>query len=165
MAIGRGTQNYTCDANNATAAPVAFGAKATLYNASCIAGLYPDVLNSLPEVALQFNITDAAEMAPSNLIVSGHHFFISMTTPFFDLNTATMQLGEAPCAKNASITAPAGSPKGREGEGAVTWLKLTTKAGATGNLQEVFRVQTAGGSAPATCAGMPAAFEVQYAAQ
>lgn len=165
VAIGRGTQNYTCDADNATAVPAAIGAKATLYNASCIAALYPDVLDALPEVALQFNITDAPELAPSNLLVSGVHYFVTTTTPFFDLDTANGQLGEAQCKKNASLSAPPDAPKGREGEAAVTWLKLTTKPGATGGLQEVFRLQTAGGSAPATCAGMPASFEVQYAAQ
>lgn len=45
------------------------------------------------------------------------------------------------------------------------WLKLTARSGATGNLEEVYRVNTAGGNPPATCAGMPATFEVQYAAE
>jgi len=165
VAIGRGTQNYTCDTKNATAIPVANGALATLYNASCIAGVYPDLLNTLPRVALQFNLTDAPKMAPSNLVVSGVHYFPNPTTPFFNLDTAASKLGQANCAKNASVSAPADAPKGQKGEAAVPWLKLTTKTGATGDLQEVYRLETAGGSAPATCAGMPATFEVQYSAQ
>ena len=78
-----------------------------------------------------------------------------------------MNLGFAPCAKNNSVFAPAGAPVGQgdQGHGAVAWLKLITRSGATGNLEEVYRVNTAGGSPPATCAGMPAAFEVQYAAE
>ncbi len=57
VAIGRGVQNYTCDLANATAVPVSIGAVATLFNASCVAGTYPDLLNMLPRVALQFNLT------------------------------------------------------------------------------------------------------------
>lgn len=78
-----------------------------------------------------------------------------------------MKLGVAPCQKNSSVPAPAGAPIGQDnkGLGAVPWLKLTTRDGATGDLQEVYRVNTAGGSAPAKCEGMPAAFEIQYSAE
>jgi len=169
VAIGRGIQNYTCSQTNATAAPVSIGAVATLYNASCVASTYPDLLTVLPNVALQFNLTsyDQATLSPSYLAISGHHFFSNTTTPTFDLNTAAMDLGVAPCAKNSSVPAPTGSPVGQggQGHGSVTWLKLITRDGATGNLEEVYRVNTAGGNPPATCAGMPATFEVQYAAE
>jgi hypothetical protein len=78
-----------------------------------------------------------------------------------------MQLGQAPCAKNASTPAPVGAVKGQGevGYGAVPWLKLITKNGSTGGLEEVYRLNTAGGQPPTTCTGMPAAFEVQYAAE
>jgi len=169
VAIGRGTQNYSCSTTNSSAAPVAIGAVATLYNASCVASTYPTLLNLLPSVALTFNLTstDQESLSPSNLVISGHHFFTTTTTPFFNLDTDEMELGEAPCAKNASTPAPAGANVGQGGigNGAVAWLKLNTKDGATGNLQEVYRVNTAGGSPPTTCAGMPATFEVQYAAE
>jgi hypothetical protein len=39
------------------------------------------------------------------------------------------------------------------------------KSGSYGDLQEIYRVNTAGGNPPATCAGMPATFEVEYAAE
>jgi hypothetical protein len=104
-------------------------------------------------------------MAPSNLVVSGIHYFVTATTPFFNLDTTTAKLGQAQCSKNATVSAPADAPKGQGGEAAVPWLKLVTKTGATGDLQEIYRLETAGGSAPATCAGMAAAFEVQYSAQ
>jgi hypothetical protein len=167
IAIGRGTQNYTCDVTNSTAVPAAAGAVATLFNASCVAATYPDLLAILPRVSMQFNLTsdESPRMGPSNLAISGKHFFTNGTTPFFNLDTPAQQLGEAPCAKNSSIPAPADSPKGQKGEPAVAWLKLLTRAGATGGLQEVYRLGTAGGSPPATCAGMPATFEVQYAAE
>lgn len=168
VAIGRGTQNYTCG-TNATAAPVAAGALATLYNATCIAATYPDLLASLPNVALQFKLPEQNRPLPppSNLAISGHHYFTNATTPLFDLDSTSSKLGIAPCAKNSSTPAPANASKGQnnQGFGAVAWLKLLTIDGATGNLQEVYRVNTAGGQPPATCAGINGAFEVQYAAE
>ncbi|KAH8595801.1 malate dehydrogenase-like protein [Bisporella sp. PMI_857] len=168
VAIGRGTQNYTCGAN-ATAAPTALGAVATLYNASCLASAYPDLLESIPNLALQFNLPPSpAPLTPSNLIISGHHYFPTNTLPLFDLTTTTQKLGVAPCAKNSSTPAPAGASVGQGGKGlgAVDWLKLVTKDAATNPLQEVYRVNTAGGKAPATCAGITdTSFEVQYATE
>jgi hypothetical protein len=166
IAIGRGTQNYTCDTTNATAIPVANGAVATLFNASCVGAAYPDLLTILPKMAMQFNLTNDEDhrMGPSNLAISGKHFFTNGTTPFFSLVTDAQNVGEAGCAKNSSIPAPTGAPIGQKGEPAVAWLKLLTRPGATGELQEVYRLDTAGGSAPASCAGMPAHFEVQYSA-
>ena len=144
---------------------MAIGALATLYNASCVASTYPDLLAALPNVALQFNLTsnDQKALSPSNLAISGHHYFSNTTTPDFDLNSGGLSLGFAPCLKNNTVAAPAGAPVGQGGQGygAVAWLKLLTRDGATGNLEEVYRVNTAGGSPPATCAGMPATFEAR----
>ncbi|KAI1313139.1 hypothetical protein F5Y03DRAFT_338156 [Xylaria venustula] len=170
VAVGRGTQNYTCDATNASAAPTQIGAVATLFNASCVAASYPDLLHSLPKLALQFDLPFDAKsynqkMGPTQLLVSGHHFFKNTTTPFFDLDTTRSEIGEIPCSKLNSTAAPSDAPKGLEGETAVPWLLLGANSDATGGLQEVYRVQTAGGSAPATCQGMPASFQVQYAAE
>jgi hypothetical protein len=132
-----------------------------------VASIYPDLLNLLPELALQFQLTESEspQMGPTNLVISGKHYFTNSTTPFFNLDTLAQGLGEAPCAKNATSPAPSDAPTGLQGEPAVAWLKLVTRAGATGDLREVYRVETAGGSAPATCSGQPATFEVQYAAQ
>lgn len=178
VAIGRGTQNYTCDTTDESSAPSAVGAVATLFNASCIASTYPDLLNMLPRVALAFNLSESSDyltnllpastantLAPGNYVISGHHYFTNTTTPFFNLDTTNGELGEAPCAKSATADAPADAPTGQQGEKAVPWLKLQAREGATGRLEEVYRLETAGGSAPSTCAGMPAAFEVQYSAQ
>jgi hypothetical protein len=104
---------------------------------------------------------------PFDLVVTGFHYFIDKITPFFTLDTSSIQLGHAACTKNASMPAPAGSPvgQGNVGFGAVPWLQLLTKTGATGNLVEVYRVNTAGGSPPANCSRYPAQFEVQYASE
>jgi hypothetical protein len=148
---------------------VSIGAVATLFNASCTAATYPDVLAIMPNVALQFNLTDAnqATLQPLGMEITGHHFFLDSKTPFFTLDTTAMQLGQAPCSKNATVAAPAGAPMGQGGVGygSVAWLQLLTKSGATGNLMEVYRLNTAGGNPPPTCSNMPATFSVQYSAE
>ncbi|KAF7879321.1 hypothetical protein EAF04_000517 [Stromatinia cepivora] len=171
VAIGRGTQNYTCG-TNATAAPTAVGAVATLFNASCIASTYPDLLSILPNVALQFDLNLASSstqnLNPADLMMSGHHFFTNSSTPFFDLNTKNWQLGRGGFAKTDGLAAPVDASVGQnnKGYGAVAWLKLTARDGATGDLQEVYRVNTAGGNPPTTCKdNLGSSFDVQYAAE
>lgn len=125
-------------------------------------------MNSLPGFALQFDLgSNPAAPNPANIEVSGHHFFTDAGVPFFNLDTTTQQIGTLPCAKKGSSNAPANAIKGQgnKGDGAVAWLKLTAIDGATGDLESVYRVNTAGGNPPKTCKGMPALFEVQYAAE
>ncbi|KAK1833353.1 hypothetical protein QBC39DRAFT_50161 [Podospora conica] len=172
IAIGRGTQNYTCA--NETTAPSAAGAVAVLYNASCLVATYPDLGHSLGKAALAFNLTNSdihqaqlsQKLAPSNLIISGIHFFPKGDTPYFNMNLEPLaHVGEIPAAKDAALPAPPDAPTGQHGEAAVAWLKLKARAGATEGLREVFRVETVGGSAPASCKGMPPKFAVQYSTQ
>ncbi|KAL7930588.1 hypothetical protein V8C35DRAFT_312392 [Trichoderma chlorosporum] len=175
VAVGRGTQNYTCDASKPDSAPTAVGAMATLFNVSCMASISQDLLQAVPNMAVNFDLaapagpptpagTPAGPLGPMTLPVSGHHFFLDSTTPFFNLDTPTMDLGTVPCAKNGSAPAPATAAQGPQGSTAVPWLKLTAKAGATGNIKEVYRINTAGGNPPATCQGQPANIQVQYSA-
>ncbi|KAI2643310.1 hypothetical protein GGS21DRAFT_8928 [Xylaria nigripes] len=169
VAIGRGTQNYTCDAGNKTAAPTAVGAVATLFNASCIASAYPEILNILPSVALHFALPYSAStnemLGPTNMLVSGKHYFTDPTTPFFNVDMGPEPVGETSCTKLNSTDAPSSAHRGLQGDLAVPWLYLGAKSDATGGLRDVYRVNTVGGSAPATCEGMPASFEMQYAAE
>ncbi|KAL7806122.1 hypothetical protein V8C44DRAFT_339669 [Trichoderma aethiopicum] len=167
VAVGRGTQNYTCDTSKPDAAPVATGAMATLFNVSYVACASADLLQKVPNMAVNFNFDAAAAggpLGPMKLDVSGHHYFLDSTTPFFNLDTPALDMGTVPCAKNSSIAAPSSSAPGPGGEAAVPWLKLTAKQGATGSIKEVYRINTAGGSAPATCQGQAASFQVQYSA-
>jgi len=169
VAIGRGVQNYTCANNSASATPAPVGAIASLYNASCVAANYGDILTMLPPLALQFPVPSASSnLQPSNMDQVGEHFFETTTTPVFNLNAnPDSQLGVAVCAKQANSTAPATADKGVNGvgNGAVAWLYLTTTTATTGNIKSVYRLNTAGGSPPKTCSGMPASFSVDYAAE
>ncbi|KAI9889894.1 MAG: hypothetical protein M1814_004729 [Vezdaea aestivalis] len=163
VVLGRGTQNYSCPVGNATAAPLATGAIATLYNASCTAANYPDLLAVMPKLSLQFtNPTGDKPLQPANLFYAGEHYFRDATTPAFELH----QFGCAFVGKNASTPAPsdAQAGPGGKGYGAVPWLKLSAKAGGSG-AKEIYRVNTAGGSPPPTCQGMSSSFTVEYAAE
>ncbi|KEZ43429.1 hypothetical protein SAPIO_CDS4607 [Scedosporium apiospermum] len=162
IAIGRGTQNYTCDPMNTTAVPAAVGAKATLFDATRFAVACPQLLDSLSGVALGFLRADEIPTSPA---VLGLHIFLDRETPFFALETPFTHLGKVLCAGDSSTPAPKDAPKGFNGEPAVAWLKLRAKNGTTGNIREVYRLQTAGGSALETRKGMSATFERQYAAQ
>ncbi|KOS17251.1 hypothetical protein ESCO_006386 [Escovopsis weberi] len=166
VAVGRGTQNYTCDASNPTAAPQPIGAMATLFNVSCVAAMWPTLVEAMPLMAVAMDLSTTKTAGAGFAPMSGVHYFTDLTTPYFDLDTPSMAIGEAPCAKNSSTAAP-GLPLGGMGHwkgSAVPWLKLTTKDGATGNIKEVYRVNTVGGTPPSSCEGQPASVEVQYSA-
>lgn len=159
------TQNYTCADSTANSAPVAIGAVANLYNATCIAANYPDLLEMLPNVAYKIALptNEYAKFPPANIELMGHHFFYNSTVPEFNLDTTeTKQYGIAMTNKIDQIDAPSNATKGKYG--AVTWLYLKTVAGTVGNYKAVYRVETASGSAPTTCEGMSSAFEIDYAA-
>jgi hypothetical protein len=141
-------QNYTCASNSADVKPVAIGALAHLYNASCLASAYPDLLSLLPDLALQYPLPNpgikgadsdnAATLLssytnapPADVALSGHHFF-DAKTPVFELNSnpsgPDTHLGLIQCKANKNSTAPAGSCPGVgwQGDGAVAWLFLNT---------------------------------------
>lgn len=189
VAVGRGTQvcqssvmvyghhtdfykNYTCSSPSAPPTPI--GAVAGLYNASCLAGNFPSVLATIPGAALSIPAPSGnSALFPANLQLSGRHYFYDATTPTFNLHTTLTNYGIYYAKRVANTTAPAGSPKGPDGAAAVPWLKLavetppvpTSAEDTAGNVKEIYRVNTAGGSAPATCQGRPASFQVQYAAE
>ncbi|KAI7539452.1 hypothetical protein KC331_g9746 [Hortaea werneckii] len=168
VAIGRGTQNYTCDLQNATAVPKPVGAVATLFNVSCMAADIPELMEKLPSIALNLPVPSADNtLSPAYQDMSGHHYFVDDTTPFFNMDTDLHQYGTGAFQKANASAAPGSAPKGQygSGDGSVAWLKLDAKDTTTGQtFQEVYRTNTAGGSPPEMCTGMQEAFEVQYSA-
>lgn len=137
IAIGRGTQNYTCSSSNSSIIPVATGAAATLFDASCFASQSMTLLHELPAMIEQVPLGSLAFMAmilgqvtnTTNLII-GEHYFNAAGDPFFDLKltgTDTWMNG----AKNASATAPirVATPADANGKNDVAWLRLVSTAG------------------------------------
>ncbi|KAF2466385.1 uncharacterized protein BDR25DRAFT_268889 [Lindgomyces ingoldianus] len=159
VAIGRGTQNYTCPSNATSSAPIQVGAKAQLFNVTCSAVRAPAVLADVTTMALSYTVP-TSELAEHML--SGHHEFTSEGIPLFYLNTDLHQYGQVQAKKNASSPAPANAAPGPNGLGSVPWLRLNA---VTGDYKEVYRLNTAGGQAPKTCDGITGDFTVEYAAE
>ncbi|KAI9694772.1 MAG: hypothetical protein M1822_000388 [Bathelium mastoideum] len=163
IALGVGTQNYSCEEtpNWANSTPATIGARANLYDVTQLFTTNPERIGNITEQAL------LANDGLNNTLI-GEHFFTyvgSTLTPTFDLD------GHAPAyflsaVKADSETAPKAAYEGMDGEGAVPWLLLTSdSSGLTEGLSEVYRVETAGGAQPATCADKDGPFEVPYSAE
>ncbi|THC88742.1 hypothetical protein EYZ11_011806 [Aspergillus tanneri] len=163
VAVGRGTQNYSCASSTSDSAPEAVGAVARLYNATCIAASYPDMMEILPGIVYKMQLPDseAGPLPPANIDLLGHHYFKG-PTPVFNLDTPSTRRGIAYTKKVAGIDAPSGAIKG--GNGAVAWLYLSAINGTVGRYRSVYRVDTAAGQPPKTCKDVPSEFTVQYAA-
>ncbi|KAI9833646.1 MAG: hypothetical protein M1819_003599 [Sarea resinae] len=164
VALGRGTQNYTCA--NSSATPTSVGALATLFNASALAAADLPLLDETVAASVYF--PDPSHPCTSFTLppaltsaIAGHHYFAADGTPTFDLGSFGFLRGM----KIADSPAPANAPNSPNGAGAVDWLALTAKTGSFG-VSEVYRVETAGGKAPASCAGVgKAGVQVEYAAE
>ncbi|EXJ95096.1 hypothetical protein A1O1_00215 [Capronia coronata CBS 617.96] len=167
VAIGRGVQNYTCA--NSTATPAAVGAIAKFYNASCVASDYPDLLDLIPTVALSYPVPSGADspLEPSDLGLSSHHFFSNTTTPVFSFDVSSgPQLGRVTAQKTNDSVAPSNAPVGvnGQGNGAVPWLYLKSRSTTVGDIKAIYRLSTAGGSPPPSCADQPSTISVDYSA-
>jgi hypothetical protein len=169
-------QNYTCSSSSVSATPAAVGAVASLFNASCVAANFPDILSFLPSLALQLpypdplgDPMDVQRLQLRDLDFSGYHYFITNMTPVFNLSSSqpSQNLGFVVAQKVASSNAPVNATKGPNdiGDGAVAWLYLATTEDTVGPVKGIFRLNTAGGMPPKTCQGLPPAFSVPYAAE
>ncbi|KAL8827552.1 MAG: hypothetical protein Q9170_006971 [Blastenia crenularia] len=173
VAIGRGTQNYTCDIAHPATSPVAVGASATLYNTTCLACIAPIALQTIPSSALLMPTPEENKVLfPAQAYTSGHHYFSDLTTPTFNLHTSKTNFGIQFSKLLSKVPVPDSMQQlGQDQAKAVPWLKLTSANAPEGlasdgsPVKEIYRVNTAGGSAPKTCDAMPATFEVQYAAE
>ncbi|KXT04597.1 hypothetical protein AC578_8680 [Pseudocercospora eumusae] len=169
VAVGRGTQNYTCDLNNSTAVPLAAGAVASLFNVTCLSANSPTLLTKLPNIALDLPVPQSSDpTSPISQDLSGHHYFTDSTTAYFNLDTSLTSYGAGGFKKINSTAAPDDACAGQNGKGygAVPWLKLTAKMMSDDCVfQEVYRINTAGGVAPDTCVGQKAEFEIEYSAE
>lgn len=164
VALGRGFQNYTCA--NSSALPVSNGAVATLYDVSSMVSASSSAADKFPAIAVYQPIQPsgaspltltAAYQIPAvheAFPVLGYHYFDSTATPTFNLSSTrshALLYGK----KIADIKAPSTASVGMAGTGAVDWLDLIAKKGSVG-LGQVYRVSTAGGNPPGTCAGQDA---------
>jgi hypothetical protein len=163
IAIGRGTQNYTCSTSSASETPKAIGAIASLFNATCDAArLNTATLSTFTTLALNYAIPTSAEATAR---LSGHHQFTAAGTPLFMLETDAVNYGKIEAKVDMKSAAPTDASKGTNGLGSVPWLKLNATPDGDWQYSEVYRVHTAGGQAPKTCEGIQGSFTVEYSAQ
>ena len=185
IAVGRGTQNYTCPTSDESAAPQQLGAAATLYNVTCL--MTP---NNAAIVNTMFTSVVESDRPTTDLQVgseSGHHYFTNgNSTATFILHEGagswTGNLGITFSKKTSNVSAPSTALLGKgDNSKAVPWLKLATigltanpatpvvqieQSDTMGHVQEIYRLNTAGGAAPPTCAGLAGTnFTKEYAAE
>lgn len=172
VALGRGTQNYTCSSSDKSASPVAIGAVATLFDASCLASHNPSILHELPS-AMRTVSTDALGLfamllsqmtsRTSSGLILGEHYFTGTGAPMFDLRIGGHK-DWLQAKKGSSVPAPSqSSSHSKEGDHSVPWLKLGFADGL--GIREVYRIHTSGGQPPASCKGQKESIEVEYAAE
>ncbi|TVY73310.1 hypothetical protein LSUE1_G006973 [Lachnellula suecica] len=163
VAIGRGTQNYTCAGAGANSS--ATGAIATLYDVTSLAYANINMVNAMPP-----NVVTMPVPAPGSTLMTtagpvpalGNHYFDAASTPTFNLSSAGKILYGK---KSGDVLAPAGANAGPAGTGAVDWLQLVAKPApyVSNGVSLVYRVETAGGMPPA-CTKAETLI-VQYAAE
>lgn len=132
IALGRGTQNYTCPSNASTINPKATGAAATLFDASCIASSslallheVPAIISATPLESVAFMAALVAQGTRSNNIIIGQHYFNADGEPVFDMGLSGSNSWIAG-GKLAATPAP-NATSGSSGD--VPWLKLGYKKG------------------------------------
>ena len=181
--VGRGTQNYTCNGVAPTAAPKANGALANLYDISCLMEADPTwtLYREVPKAALQLAAEHVDSREPLKLYdgaitmdLLGHHYFndtsATTPTPVFDFHVSGDGFIAGKLEERKSIDAPANAIKGVDarGFGSVPWVQVPKRFDAEGKkaFNELWRVETAGGSPPKTCEAFPEGgeFTVEYAA-
>ncbi|RHZ46654.1 uncharacterized protein CDV56_104344 [Aspergillus thermomutatus] len=133
VALGRGTQNYTCSSSDESASPVAVGAVATLFDASCLVSHSPTILHELPSAMSKVS-TDALGLfamllgqmtsRTSSGLILGEHYFTGTGAPMFDLRIGGHK-DWIRAKEGSSVPAPSqSSSHSKDGDQNVPWLQL-----------------------------------------
>lgn len=126
---------------------------------------YPNLVSLASNLAYQRPLPEdpLAPLGPTGLELSTHHFFSNGTTPVFAFDApSSPSLGRVFAQKAGDSVAPANALQNEHG--VIPWLYLTSRSTTEGDIRAVYRVDTAGGSPPATCKDQPSSFTVDYAA-
>ncbi|GJJ11531.1 hypothetical protein Clacol_005764 [Clathrus columnatus] len=163
IALGVGTQNYTCSASGTFAS---IGAVATLFDASCIFEVIDDLtIKTITPLEIAIDILQTA-LGKSPTIL-GHHFFIDNPTgavgvsPTFDFRSNS-ERGNPEAFVVTSKSEDVKSPNNPTHN--VDWLQLIAIPGQGELASTIYRILTLGGQPPASCAPGCAPITVPYAA-
>ncbi|KAF3902209.1 hypothetical protein ABW21_db0208350 [Orbilia brochopaga] len=166
VALGYGTQNYSCSSGTV----VPNGAKATLYDISCVVSNNPGLEPYLSPVVLQAGPNSlmtmsalAANFLGQQYTFGVHYFRTNFATPYFEFTDKKKFYGSVA----NKIPAPAGSDPGKAPDnfGAVPSLRLAFVPNMGSTYTTVYRLRTAGGQAPSGPCAWTGQRTIQYAAQ
>lgn len=162
VALGVGTQNYTCNGANFVQGETGDGAFATLYDATLYLSTHTSDIPTLPATRLSQYEQDGewqnlADLNLPILTVLGNHYFDFDDRPTFNLShafpTRVLSAVKADDVKSPTV-------------GAIDWLYLIDNGdGITNGLKAVYRVETAGGVAPTSCDSVSTETTIPYAAE
>ncbi|KAH9826795.1 malate dehydrogenase like protein [Teratosphaeria destructans] len=174
VGIGLGTQNYSCSGAGATA--VSIGAYAHLYSATSASSLTNITTAYVERYQSDYGITGCLLGVPicANLINLSEQRFPTLGEHYFTETTPTFNLGGSASSQHPNVLfatvkdkvdAPSYAYAGSNDEGAVKWLYLEEDdtGRSTSDASYVYRVDTAGGTAP-TCTE-EGNVEIPYSAQ
>ncbi|CEL54452.1 hypothetical protein RSOLAG1IB_07055 [Rhizoctonia solani AG-1 IB] len=142
IALGYGTQNYTCSATGTYASA---GAVAKLLDISCLPKSDPQTFREVQSYA--YKLRPRWELIEDFLKpysrFSGNHYFIPQdggSAPKFDFTQS---------GRGYVVTKKTGGASSPEGSQNVDWLELQNTSGSLAKY--VFRVDTQGGQPPSSC--------------
>ncbi|KAG8808787.1 hypothetical protein FRC17_003773, partial [Serendipita sp. 399] len=165
IALGVGTQNYTCSAAGTYASA---GAVATLFDLSCLVNdplkrfaTIQDDLFKLPAPARNALVSLLAR-TPLNI---GAHYFIKNPLPNGTGNNPKFAQQTNGGAISTVLAKKAGIPAPNGGGANVDWLQLSALEGFGQWATTVFRVDTKAGQPPASCSQVNSTITVPYAAK
>jgi hypothetical protein len=159
IALGVGTQNYTCSAAGTYASA---GAVAEVFDISCLYGT--PLFDQIADKAIQIwksapasvTVEKIIEYIPDVSVVLGQHYFVpnaGATSPKWDFTSSGNSDAFVLGAKVGGLTAPTGKQD-------VDWLQLKNNGG--GLADAIYRTDTKEGQPPASCAPGSGPITVKY---
>jgi hypothetical protein len=148
LTLARGNLSYSCSSGSPSAAPFYISQQTSLYDVAPLIQFIPNEV-SFHALVPQLYAYDYAELTNSSLDCIGEIYtYLGKTTvDLTGYQSFTLQV-------NATIPAP-------NAQADSYWAQSLSPA----DDWEVYRVETASGAIPMSCAGLPERFEIGYAAE
>ncbi|PVI00053.1 hypothetical protein DM02DRAFT_718575 [Periconia macrospinosa] len=165
VVLGVGTQNYICVGGDDASEPGTIGAVAQLYDIGTRLNTDPHAQSKISPLSGRALVSASKHRLEGYLKSEGYDRRLG--SHFFSQNR-TQHSTPCPIAvvtKKNATDAPKAAFPGLAGEGAMQWLRLVDDGMSVDGIDTVYRIETAGGSKPASCKGRKGDFEVPYAAQ
>jgi hypothetical protein len=148
LSLARGNLSYSCTSGSPASAPFYISQQTQLFDVAPLIQYIPTEA-AFHSLVAQFYSYDYAELTNSSLVCNGEIYT--------HLGKTTVDLtGHQPFFLHVNATIPAPNPQTDS-----YWAQSLSQAYDW----EVYRVETAGGAIPTSCAGLGERFEIGYAAE